>query len=291
MLIHELLSSLDIHLLAFGKVHCESEWNYRQVNNYYNRILLVLDGETSVTHHGQEYLLSGGSIHLIPCYTSADYICNSAGFDTYYLHFTSRTIGGLDVCRIQDYTWQREAREIDHSICEQLQDLNPDSQLPVADPSLNQYQLYHDKLADTYHQIPPELHLENMAYISLLLAPFLATGIGSGTTLDEGRRLHAFAAYVEENLHRPIRLEEVADILNITPNYLSDWLFKLLRIRPVEYINRRRIEEAQQLLISREQSIKEIAARLGFSSATYFARVFKDQVGLPASRYRSLYNK
>ena len=289
MLIHDLLSSLDIHLLAFGLCHCGSEWNYHNVNDNYNRLWLISDGEATVMHHGREYQLPAGSIHLMPCYTSADLICKSSGFDAYYIHFTSRTVGGLDICRIQEYTWQRRARAIDYFFIEQLQLLNPNSNVPVKDPSDYSYQLYHNKQAETYQQRSPAFHMENMAYISLLLAPFIATG--STATQAEGRRMHAFATYVEENIHRPITLGDIADALDLTPGYLSDWLFKLLRIRPIEYINRRRVEEAQQLLISDKLSIKEISAQLGFSSAAYFSRVFKNQVGLPASRYRSLYNK
>ncbi|MDH3981967.1 MAG: AraC family transcriptional regulator [Kiritimatiellaceae bacterium] len=289
MLIHELLSSLDIHLLAFGRCRCGIEWNYHNVNNYYNRLFLITDGEASVTHHGREYQVPAGSLHLTPCYTSADFICKSGGFDAYYIHFTSRTVGGLDLCRIQEYTWQRRVRELDCFFIEQLQRLNPSSNVPVKDPSDHSYQLYHKKQAETYQQRPPKLYMENMAYISLLLAPFIATG--SAATQAEGQRMHAFATYVEENIHHSIALGDIADELDVSPSYLSDWLFKMLRVRPIEYINRRRVEEAQQLLISDKLSIKEIAGQIGFSSPSYFCRVFKNQIGLSASRYRSLYNK
>lgn len=290
MLIHEILSSLDIRLLAFGKIRSGHEWNYRGVNNYYNRLILIQDGTTTVTHHGLEYQLSAGSIHLIPCYTSADYVCSSStGFNQYYLHFTSRAFGGLDICKIQEYDYQRKARELDYSFFEQLHRLNPQRELPALDPSVHLYRLHHDELQEKYHTMPPHLYLENMAYISLILAPFLATGTTASTSRSESKRLYTFAAYVEKNLHRSFNIKEIADALDLSPNYLSDWLFKLLKVRPTEYINRRRIEEAQQLLISSEKSIKEIAHQLGFTSSTYFARVFKDQLGISATRYRALY--
>lgn len=289
MILHEMLSSLDNRLLAIGRCRVGREWNYRNVNNYYNRLLLVMGGSTTVAHQGQEYQLEGGSIHLIPCYTAADYICKSGEFDMYYLHFTSRALGGLDLCRIQEYTYQRAAREIDYSSFGDLHRLNPNWALPVVDPSINLYRLYHDEHKKDYHQLSAQRLLENMAYISLLLAPFLATGVGIRSDQSESRRLHAFIVYVEENLHRSLGLQEIADALAISPNYLSDWLYKILRVRPVEYINRRRIEEAQRRLVSNDTSIHNIADELGFSSATYFARLFKEQMGISASSYRSLY--
>jgi len=289
MLFYEILASLDIHLLAFGRCRVGREWNYRNVNSYFNRLLLVLEGSATVAHHGRRYELSGGCVHLVPCYAPTDYICTGSGSELYYLHFTSRALGGVDLCAIREYDYQREAREEDYASFEQLHRLNPNRELPVRDPSKNLYRLYHDRLQESYPEMSPRLHLENMAYISLILAPFLALENSEGTSQAESRRMYDFVAYVEENLHRPLGLPEIAEELGVTSNYLSDWLFKTLRKRPVEYINRRRIEESQRLLVSTRKSIKEIADELGFASPTYFARVFRNQLGVTASRYRTLH--
>jgi AraC-like DNA-binding protein len=289
MLFYEILASLDIHLLAFGQCHVGREWNYRNVNSYYNRLILVLDGSVTVTHHGQRFELSAGSTLLVPCYTSANYICTGNGSKLYYLHFTSRALGGVDLCGIREYDYLREARKEDYSFFKQLHRLNPNRELPIRDPSENLYRLYHDRLQESYPEMSPQLHLENMAYISLILAPFLPLKTRKNASQTESQRMYEFVAYVEENLHRPLGLPEIADTLGVTPNYLSDWLFKTLRTRPVEYINRRRIEESQRLLVSTRKSIKEIADGLGFTSPTYFARVFRNQLGVTASRYRALH--
>lgn len=289
MLFYEILSSLDIHLLALGRCRIGREWNYHNVNSPFNRLLLALEGEACVTHHGHRYTLSAGSLHLVPCYVSADYLCEGGDAEVYYLHFTSRALGGVDICGIREYEYQREARPSDYSSFEQLCRLNPGRELPVKDPSANLYRLYHDRLQKGYSSTSPKLYLENMAYISLILAPFLPAETPATASGTEGRRMYEFMAYVEEHLHRPLGLREIADALGLTPNYLSDWLYGELRMRPVEYINRRRIEESQQLLVSSQKSIKEIAYELGFSSPTYFARVFKNRLGVTASRYRALH--
>lgn len=287
MLIHELISSLDIHLLAVGQADAGAEWNYRNVNNFYNRLLFCLDGEAVVHHQGREYRLQRGDLHMIPCYTPADYVCRSS-FSHYYATFTSRAFGGVDICSFQEYDCQRKARDEDLIFFERLIALNPFSELPVRDPFLVRYRQYHEERSRTYHEKPPRLHLENMSYVSLLLAPFLFAGPKQHERWNSPRLL-TFLSYVEEHLNQPISMQEVAKQLGVAPNYLSDWLAKNFRIRPVDYVNRRRVEEAQHQLIATAKSIKEIGHDVGFSSVSYFSRVFRKQTGMTASRYRSLY--
>jgi AraC-like DNA-binding protein len=286
MLFQNMISSIDIHLLAFGINDLTSDWNYTDVNSFFNRILYIRKGSTSVRHHGNTYELTQGDIHLIPCHTTADYICLSDGFQVQYLHFTSRTIGGIDICKIHEYEYTRTVRKIDLEIYDHLKKLNPDCSLPEADPSTDPYRLFHDTTHKHYHDLLGETHLENTGCISILLAPFLSTAPPPSASRSEGKRLQRFASYVEDHLEQPIALRDIAEELGITPNYLSDWLFQIIRMRPVEYINLRKIEKAQELLTTSTLSVKQIAFQLGFSSTTYFARVFKNQLGVSASTFR-----
>ena len=48
-----------------------------------------------------------------------------------------------------------------------------------------------------------------------------------------------------------------------------------------------RIEEAKRMLASHRFSVKEVAARVGYSDSHYFSRSFKEMTGLSASEYTS----
>ena len=56
---------------------------------------------------------------------------------------------------------------------------------------------------------------------------------------------------------------------------------------PLEYIRTIRIEEGKRLLRETSHSVTEIAYMTGFSSSQYFAKCFKDMVGLTPKEYRS----
>jgi two-component system response regulator YesN len=58
-------------------------------------------------------------------------------------------------------------------------------------------------------------------------------------------------------------------------------------MRPLEYINHLKTERAKDLLSEKRRiPISEIAKRLGYASAAYFSKTFKDKVGLTPEEYR-----
>jgi AraC-like DNA-binding protein len=285
-MLHEILESMDIHLLSAGHATVGREWNYNKVTSFYNRLFLVLDGEGIISYGGHDYPLTKGCLRLIPCYQTADYRCDDF-LELHYISFTSRMLGGIDMCSLISDGFQRDARPIDGSIFEQLLELNPEMDLPVYNPEVELYRQYHKNQFEHYHERSARLRLENKSYVSLLLASFMDHW---ALASDEGdpARLRAFLQFVEENLSRPISAGDLSAHLGLAPNYLSDWLSKHYGFRPVEYINRRRIEAAQELLIATDLSMKELAHQLGFSSASYFNQVFKKKFRITPSRYREL---
>ena len=54
-----------------------------------------------------------------------------------------------------------------------------------------------------------------------------------------------------------------------------------------QYVNRLRIDEAQALLRTSEQTITDIALAVGFTNHTHFYRVFQQLVGCSPSVYRT----
>ena len=56
-----------------------------------------------------------------------------------------------------------------------------------------------------------------------------------------------------------------------------------------EYLRRKRITMAEELLIHSRQPIQEIAMRAGFGSVATFNRVFRDAKRCTPSRFREIY--
>jgi AraC-like DNA-binding protein len=63
--------------------------------------------------------------------------------------------------------------------------------------------------------------------------------------------------------------------MRVNPNYLSALFKRETGLTLTQYIQAMKIEEAKRLMLSREHSLGNIADMLGFSSLSYFSRVFK----------------
>jgi len=93
---------------------------------------------------------------------------------------------------------------------------------------------------------------------------------------------------IAENYSDPdLDLNWVASELPMSPTVLSRILNRQVGISFRQLLATTRIEEAKRMLASRQYSVKEVAARAGFSDSHYFSRTFKKQTGLSASEYRA----
>ncbi len=95
--------------------------------------------------------------------------------------------------------------------------------------------------------------------------------------------------HIMRHLHDRILLEDTAKLLKISPAYLSR-LFKKETGMPFgDYVNKLKIEEAASLLLYTEYSDTEISALLGFSSQSYFIKVFRKFIGTTPKKYKKQY--
>lgn len=96
-----------------------------------------------------------------------------------------------------------------------------------------------------------------------------------------------YASDLRRVLRPDLDLARVARELPISPAYLSRILNQQVGVSFRQLLRNTRIEEAKRMLASQQYSVKEIAAKVGFSDSHYFSRSFKEQTGFSATDYRS----
>ncbi len=97
-------------------------------------------------------------------------------------------------------------------------------------------------------------------------------------------------AYVGEHLTEELDLSALAKNLNISKFYLWHAFKEATGLTPTQYVARRRLAVAKQLLVDTDKSLLAIALTVGFSDVGYFAKWFKKQEGVTPFAYRK-YNK
>lgn len=81
-------------------------------------------------------------------------------------------------------------------------------------------------------------------------------------------------------------LQELADKLGISPQYLSRIFKEKYGMNFIDYITNKKLQHAKSLLINTEKSIKEISVITGYTDPNYFSRVFKKFMNVTPNKYR-----
>lgn len=92
--------------------------------------------------------------------------------------------------------------------------------------------------------------------------------------------------YVYNNLHQPISLQDLADLTDLNPSYLSTLFKEEMGLTVSDYIMSKKMEAARNMLKYSNETYAEISAVLNFSSQSHFIRAFKKHNGETPRQYR-----
>lgn len=95
--------------------------------------------------------------------------------------------------------------------------------------------------------------------------------------------------YLEQHYAENLSLEQLAHRFKVSSSYLSHLFKQETKFSPIQYLNRRRIGEAQSLLMTTNYSITQIALLVGYENTNYFSTVFSKMSGITPTQYRLLW--
>jgi len=101
----------------------------------------------------------------------------------------------------------------------------------------------------------------------------------TGTQLVNNRFVIQAIEYLKNNLKHIHNMEEVAENINISRDYLDRLFNKELSMSVGTYWKKVRMEKARELLFSYKKSIKEISHEVGYQDANSFSRAFQKYWG------------
>ena len=117
--------------------------------------------------------------------------------------------------------------------------------------------------------------------------PFLR--VTDNNNLNPSTRIYRFKKiiqYINEKISEPITLTELSELADLNPAYFSTLFTKHMGIPPLRYVNNKKIEKAQTLLLSITKTLEEISRMVGYDDVFYFSRIFKKITGLTPAKYR-----
>jgi AraC-like DNA-binding protein len=99
-------------------------------------------------------------------------------------------------------------------------------------------------------------------------------------------RIQKIIDHIDQCCTRKITLQELADLAGVSKEHLTRIFRTELGMTPGEYIRRRRVGIAMQMLEQTDLSISRISEFLAFSSQPYFQKVFKEETGVTPLAFR-----
>ena len=94
--------------------------------------------------------------------------------------------------------------------------------------------------------------------------------------------------YIEENLNQKITIQEISEMIYISPYHFSRIFKAITGVSIQEYIRRRRLSESAKMLIETDIKIIEIAFSVSFESQEAFTKSFKHNFGITPMKFRKI---
>ena len=103
---------------------------------------------------------------------------------------------------------------------------------------------------------------------------------------EENLLVRTLSEYLNENYRTVKSNSEVAHALSYHESYLNKIMKEALGTTLHQFILRKKLEEAERMLLYSELSIEEIADEVGFVNTKHFSTLFRHKYGTSPSRYR-----
>lgn len=110
--------------------------------------------------------------------------------------------------------------------------------------------------------------------------------LATNSTYFKDPRLIDIFTYIKNNLAGDLSNKQLANVANVSEDYVGQYFKILTGINPQDYIEYQRMEEAVNLLRTTKKSIRAIGGEVGYKDTAYFCRRFKMMFGIPAGKMR-----
>jgi AraC family transcriptional activator of mtrCDE len=110
--------------------------------------------------------------------------------------------------------------------------------------------------------------------------------LSTNATYFKDPRLIDLFNFIKANLGGDLSNKVLAQIANVSEDYVGQYFKMLTGINPQDYIEYQRMETAVELLRTSKKSIRDIGKDIGYKDTAYFCRRFKMMYGVPAGKMR-----
>ena len=229
------------------------------------------------------YPLTPGHLYFIPAFTTHSYVCDSH-FTHYYIHIYEDSETEESILDKWDFPFEVDANGYDIDLMQQLAYINPFLKLPMSNPDVYDNHKTLMSNIDMNFRRPFCDKVESRGIIFILLSRFLKHATPKADIADD--RIRTIVSHIRQNLGKPIDVEALACMACMSKDHFIRTFKREIGLTPNAYVTKKRMETAELLLITTNDTIKAISARVGYADDSYFVKTFKRYSGISPQKYR-----
>lgn len=271
-------SDRPLHFVMTGKFEAPSDaWTHEELPLGEFELFVVTHGTLFLIYNHQSYTVPDGSYLLLPPVPAPDNIrkgFKTSDCDFYWLHFSAEfeldddlTIVGPDIMVFPEQSVLLYPEKVIVQM-KQLQDANRSS---YAEISLN--------------------YMASVVMAEIYSQTILKSQSNLPVQKTQKQIYYDIVDFIHLNLHRSLKVSDVADYFGYNDKYLSHLFCCVAGISLKQYILTVKTDYANFLLTDTNQTIRQIASAVGYSDSQNFCRIYKKTVGLTPLQYRNAYAK
>ncbi|RZL33317.1 MAG: AraC family transcriptional regulator [Pedobacter sp.] len=282
------LFKYNFSLLHVDYVKLDHKWDYHNIVSPYYRIYFIDEGEGWLSDKNTRLKLEPGFIYIVPSFTLCSITCEKY-LSQYFMHFLEESADGKSLFANNRALVKVKASDTDLQNFKRLLTINPGRGINRSDnPKVYEKDEYYknDLELNNYQSLAKQM--ETNGIIFQLLSRFLTSSTFKETATNSipSKILEAMS-FIQLNLANDLSVRYLAARSNLHIDYFSRLFLQYTGSRPITYVNEKRIERAQYLMVTSNASFEEIAYATGFETVSYFCRIFKKTTGFSPGKYKN----
>ena len=250
-------------------------------------LLTGLKGELYIQEGDTRHILRPGCILLLSAHKTHFGYKESSDLSYYWCHFNCRSTPF-------QYIDEKEAANTVYLIKNQFR--TPPVFNNILLPEF--YELPNDaRVVVLFNEL---LHTTNSNYYPACSPDYILTliaveitqqvidGFGQNRFAETSRFIEVLE-WIRINIDQPLTVRGISEHFHYNPDYLSSLVRGKTGYSLLQYIHKAKIEKAKKMLILTNDSLKEIAYKLGIQDVKYFMKLFKSYEKITPSQYRNAF--
>jgi AraC-like DNA-binding protein len=251
----------------------------------YGIFFICTAGRAQVDYDGQTVQLGAGDLFLYFAHSVLENFMCSADFNCREIWFSRGEMWDMNMFGKNS-----------------LSDLVALKQHPKATLGEEDFKTFESYFGLLCRNLQDTSRVETRAVVHSLFSAFCLEALAimrtrMGLVVRGSEKLHGklladkFMELVEQSDGRIRRVEDFAQMLNVTPKYLSKLLMKTMNRKPSEMVTLFTLKAIENRLRYSDMTMQQIADELNFSSASSFGKFVKEHLGTTPLDFRKRYHE